>query len=67
MIGGVNYNEIYMDSEIDDETNPPTTTNNMGVDQNTNIHKIPILSETARKVAQREKKNLTKNNTLHIK
>ncbi len=45
LIGGVNYEEIYMDSEIDDKTNPSTT---MGVDQNTNIHKIPILPKTAR-------------------
>jgi hypothetical protein len=28
LIGGVNYNEIYMDSDIDDKTNPPITTNN---------------------------------------
>jgi hypothetical protein len=58
LIGGVNYKEIYMDSDIDDKTNPPTTTNNMGVDQNTNIHKIPTLPESARKVARLEKKKL---------
>ncbi len=51
LIGGVNYKEIYMDSDIDEKTNPPATTNNMDVDQNTNIHKIPTLPETARKVA----------------
>ncbi len=56
LIRGVNYKEIYMDSDIDDETNPPITTNNMGVDQNTNIHKIPTLPETARQVARLEKK-----------
>jgi hypothetical protein len=44
-----------MDSGIDDETNPPITTNNMGVDQNTNIQKLPTLPETARKVARLEK------------
>jgi hypothetical protein len=49
-----------MDFEIDDETNPPTTTNNMGVDQNTIIHKIPTLPETARKVARIEKRKLDK-------
>ncbi len=43
LIGGVNYKEIYMNSDIDDETNPPTTANNIGVNQNTNIHKIPTL------------------------
>jgi hypothetical protein len=64
LIGGVNYKEIYIDSEIDDKTNPPITTNNMGVDQNTNIHKIPTLPETARKVARLEKRT---NNTLHMK
>ncbi len=56
-----------MDSEIDDKINPPTTTNNMGVDQNTNIHKIPTLPETARKVARLEKRKLDKNNKLHMK
>ncbi len=60
LIGGVNYKEIYMDSDIDDETNPPTTSNNMGADQNTNIHKIPTLPETARKVARLEKRKLDK-------
>ncbi len=60
LIGGVNYKEINMDSEIDDKTDPPTTTNNMGVDQNTNIHKIPILHETTRKVARLEKRKLDK-------
>jgi hypothetical protein len=60
LIGGVNYKEIYMDSDIDDGTNPPTTTNNMDVDQNTNIHKIPTLPETARKVARHEKRKLDK-------
>jgi hypothetical protein len=58
LIGGVNYKEIYMDSDIDDKTNPPITTNNMGVDQNTNIHKISTLPETARKVARLEKRNI---------
>jgi hypothetical protein len=58
LIGGVNYKEIYMDSEIDDKTNPPITTNNMGVDKNTNIHKIKTLPETARKVARLEKSKL---------
>jgi hypothetical protein len=58
LIGGKNNKEIYMDSEIDDKTNPPITTNNMGVDQNANINKIPTLSETARKVARLEKRKL---------
>jgi hypothetical protein len=60
LIGGVNYKEIYMDSDIDDKTNPPITTNNMGVDQNTNVDKIPILPETARIVARLEKRKLDK-------
>jgi hypothetical protein len=60
LIGDVNYKEIYMDSEINDKTNPPITTNNMDVDQNTNIHKIPTLPETARKVARLEKWKLGK-------
>jgi hypothetical protein len=58
LIGGVNYKEIYMDSDIDDETNPPITTNNMGADQNTNIHKILTLPETVRKRARLEKRKL---------
>jgi hypothetical protein len=60
LIGGVNYKEIYMDSDIDHKTNPPTTANNVGVDQNTNIHKIPSLPETARKMASLEKRKLDK-------
>jgi hypothetical protein len=66
LIGGVKYKEIYMDSEIDDKTNPPTTTNSMGVDQNTSIHKIPTLPETDRKMARLEKRKLDKNNTLQM-
>jgi hypothetical protein len=58
LIEGVNYKEIYMDSDIDDKTNPPITTNNMGEHQNTNVHKIPTLLETARKVARLEKRKL---------
>jgi hypothetical protein len=69
LIGGVNNREIYMNSDIDDITSPPTTTDNMGVYQNTNIHKVPTLPETARKVTRpdQRRENLTKNNTLHMK
>jgi hypothetical protein len=56
LIGGVNYKELYMDSKIDDKTNSPITTNNIVVDQNTNIHKIPTLPETARIEAWLEKR-----------
>ncbi len=49
-----------MDYKINNKTNPPGLTNNMGVDQNTNIHKIPTLPETARKVARLEKTKLDK-------
>ncbi len=46
LIGGVNYKEIHMDSHIDEKINPPITTNIMGVDQNTNIHKYqPCLKQ----------------------
>ncbi len=58
LIGGANYKEIYMDSDIDDKINPPITTNNMGEDQNTNIHKIPTLPGAATKVARLEKRKL---------
>jgi hypothetical protein len=47
-----------MDSDLDDETNPPITTNNMAEHQNTNIHTIPTLPEIARKVARLEKMKL---------
>ncbi len=67
LIGGVNYKKIFMDSDIDDKTNPPITTNNMGEHQNTNIHKIPTLPETATKLPDQRKENLMKNNTLHMK
>jgi hypothetical protein len=58
LIGGVNYKDIYMDMDLDDETNPPITTNNIADQQNTHVHKIPTLSETARKVARLEKRKL---------
>jgi hypothetical protein len=65
LIGGINYKEIYMDFDIDDKTNPPITTNNMGVDQNSNIHKVPTLPETAIKLPDQRRENLMKSNTLY--
>jgi hypothetical protein len=58
LIGGVNYKEIYMDSDLDDEANPPITTINTTEHQNKNMHKIPTLPEIARKVARLEKRQL---------
>jgi hypothetical protein len=58
LIGGVNYEEIYMDLDLDNERNPPITPNNPSEHQNTNTHKIPTLHETARKVARLEKRQL---------
>jgi hypothetical protein len=58
LIGGVNYKKIYMVSDLDDETNPQIKTNNMAEHRNTNIHKIPTLPKTARKVARLEKREL---------
>ncbi len=55
LIGGVNYEEIYMDSDLEIETNPPITPNNPTEHQDPNTHKIPTLHETARKVARLEK------------
>ena len=52
LIGSVNYKEIYMGLDLDDETN------NMAEHQKTKVHKIPTLSETARKVARLEKRKL---------
>ena len=58
LIGGVNYEEIYMDSDLAIETNPPITPNNPTEHQDPNTHKIPTLHETARKVAILEKQKL---------
>ena len=58
LIGGVNYEEVYMDSYLDDETNPPITQNNPTEHQNANTPKIPTLPETARKVARLGKRQL---------
>ena len=58
LIGGVNYEEIYMDSDLAIETNPPITPNNPTEHQDLNTHKIPTLHETARKVARLEKRKL---------
>ncbi len=57
LIGGVHYEEIYMDSDLAIETNPPITPNNATEYQNPNTHKIPTLHETARKVARLKNKN----------
>ena len=56
LIGGVNYEEIYMDLDLDNETNPPITPNNPSEHQHTNTHKILTLHETARKVARLQKR-----------
>ena len=58
LIGGVNYEEIYMDSDLAIEMNPPITPNNPTEYQNPNTHKIPTLHETARKVARLKKQKL---------
>jgi hypothetical protein len=56
LIGGVNYDDIYMDTDLAIETNLSITSNNPNEHQNLNTHKIPTLHETARKVARLEKK-----------
>ena len=56
LIGGVNYDDIYMDTDPAIETIPSITSNNPNKHQNLNTHKIPNLHKTARKVARLEKK-----------
>ena len=56
--GGVNYEEIYMDLDLDNKTNPTITPNNPSEHQNTNTHTIPTLHETARKFARLKKRQL---------
>jgi hypothetical protein len=58
LIGGVNYDKIYTDTDLAVETNLPITPNNPNEHQNLNTHKIPTQHETARKVARLEKQKL---------
>jgi hypothetical protein len=58
LIGGINYEEIFMDPDLDDKTNSPITTNNTTEHQNRNTHEIPTLPETARKMARLERRKL---------
>jgi hypothetical protein len=58
LTGGVNYVEIYTDTDLAIETNLPITPNNPNEHQNLNTHKIPTLHKTARKVARLEKRKL---------
>ena len=61
LIGSENYEEIYMESDLDDETN------NMAERQKTKEHKITTLLETARKVARLEKRKLDENQNIAYK
>lgn len=53
LIGGANYEDVYMELDFENETNITRNEN-----QNTNIAKIPTMAGTARKVARLEKRKL---------
>jgi hypothetical protein len=67
-----NYSYIYIDLDVEDvleklSTIDNETTKEKDREKNTNSQKVPTLQEIARRVARLEKKNWTKNNTLHMK
>jgi len=53
LIGGANYEDVYIESEFDNENNITEDEH-----QNTSMNKIPTMAGTARKVAKLEKRKL---------
>jgi hypothetical protein len=65
LVGGVNYSDIYIDSDVEDVLEKLSTINNettkeMDQDKHTNSQKVPTLQEIARRVARLKKKQLDK-------
>ncbi len=66
MVGGANYSDISIESDVKDVSEKSTTINNETTketdqDKNTNSEKVPTLQEIAKRVARLEKKQLGKN------
>jgi hypothetical protein len=62
LVGGTNYSDIYVSSEIEDDDMSKTSNNSTsttGIDHSNDHHrKVPTLQEIARKVARLEKMQL---------
>jgi hypothetical protein len=66
LVGGANYSDISIESDVKDVSEKSTTINNETTketdqDKNTNSEKVPTLQEIAKRVARLEKKQLGKN------
>ena len=61
LIGGANYEDVYKESEFENENE-----NNLTEDehQSTSMNKIPTMAGTARKVAKLEKRKLDENSYI---
>ncbi len=65
LVGGANYSDIFIDSDVEDVLEKLSTINNettkeMDRDKNTNSQNVPTLQEIARRVARLEKNQLDK-------
>jgi hypothetical protein len=65
LVGGANYSDIYIDSDVEDVLEKLSSINNETTketdrDKNTNSQKVPTLQEIARRVARLEKKQMDK-------
>jgi hypothetical protein len=65
LVGGANYSDIYIDSDVEDVLEKLSTINNettkeIDRDKNTNSQKVPTLQERARRVARLKNKQLDK-------
>ena len=67
LVGGTNYSEIYITSDIEEDDTSTTSDNrpsNTNKHHSNDMHRnIPTLHEVARKVARLEKMELDENNT----
>ncbi len=65
LVGGANYSDIFIDSDVEDVLEKLSTINNETTkesdwDKNTNSQNVPTLQKIARRVARLEKKQLDK-------
>ncbi len=64
LVGGVNYNEIYLDPDNEDAFNSCSTNDIYTCNKAKNTKNVPTLLEIARKVAKLSK-NTTRQKTIH--
>jgi hypothetical protein len=67
LVGGANYNEMYLDPDDEDAFNSRSTNDSDTRKQEEDTKNALTLPEIARKVAKLQKIQLDKNNTFHTK